>query len=163
MSWGSSTFKINHQVPQGSHLQFHRHQCHHHLLQHLHHLHHDQPATKWSSSWQPFYFRGFGRHEDSNIRGKGLDLPLTARFSSIILSIILSTILFIILVIMVNLAVMAILLMAIHSLVALLYCKSLPFSYFLTFEKGRLLYIFTLSVGRSVGRSVDVTINFFNV
>ena len=82
MSWGSSTFKINHQVPQGSHLQFHRHQCHHHLL------HHDQPATQWSLSWQPFYFRGFGRHEDSNIRGKGLDLPLTARFSSIILSII---------------------------------------------------------------------------
>jgi len=28
---------------------------------------------------QPFYFRGFGRHEDSNIRGKGLDLPLVAR------------------------------------------------------------------------------------
>ena len=26
-----------------------------------------------------FYFRGFGRHEDSNIRGKGLDLPLFAR------------------------------------------------------------------------------------
>ena len=28
---------------------------------------------------KPFYFRGFGRHEDSNIRGKGLDLPLFAR------------------------------------------------------------------------------------
>ena len=28
---------------------------------------------------RPFYFRGFGRHEDSNIRGKGLDLPLFAR------------------------------------------------------------------------------------
>ena len=27
----------------------------------------------------PFYFRGFGRHEDSNIRGKGLDLPLVTR------------------------------------------------------------------------------------
>ena len=26
-----------------------------------------------------FYFRGFGRHEDSDIRGKGLDLPLIAR------------------------------------------------------------------------------------
>ena len=26
-----------------------------------------------------FYMRGFGRHEDSDIRGKGLDLPLIAR------------------------------------------------------------------------------------
>jgi beta-glucuronidase len=26
-----------------------------------------------------FYFRGFGMHEDSDIRGKGLDLPLVAR------------------------------------------------------------------------------------
>ena len=34
-------------------------------------------------------------------------------------------------------------------------CKSLPFFYFLTFEKGRLLYI------HPVGWSVDVTINFF--
>ncbi|KFM80897.1 Beta-glucuronidase, partial [Stegodyphus mimosarum] len=25
---------------------------------------------------KPFYFMGFGKHEDSNIRGKGLDLPL---------------------------------------------------------------------------------------
>ncbi|XP_064455225.1 beta-glucuronidase-like isoform X1 [Ornithodoros turicata] len=25
---------------------------------------------------KPFYFRGFGKHEDSDIRGKGLDLPL---------------------------------------------------------------------------------------
>jgi beta-glucuronidase len=25
---------------------------------------------------KPFYFRGFGKHEDSNIRGKGLDFPL---------------------------------------------------------------------------------------
>lgn len=38
----------------------------------------------WGSSsfminHKPFYFRGFGRHEDSNIRGKGLDLPLFAR------------------------------------------------------------------------------------
>ena len=36
-------------------------------------------------------------------------------------------------------------------------CKSLPFFYFLTFEKGRLLYI------HPVGRLVDVTINFFNM
>lgn len=28
---------------------------------------------------RPFYFRGFGRHEDSDFRGKGLDLPLVAR------------------------------------------------------------------------------------
>ncbi|XP_059084651.1 beta-glucuronidase-like [Tigriopus californicus] len=28
---------------------------------------------------QPFYFRGFGRHEDSNFRGKGLDLPLVTK------------------------------------------------------------------------------------
>lgn len=28
---------------------------------------------------KPFYFRGFGRHEDSDIRGKGLDLPLMTR------------------------------------------------------------------------------------
>ena len=26
-----------------------------------------------------FYFTGFGRHEDSDIRGKGVDLPLIAR------------------------------------------------------------------------------------
>ena len=40
-------------------------------------------------------------------------------------------------------------------------CKSLPFFYFLTFEKGRLPYIH--QVGRSVGWSVGVTINFFNI
>ena len=39
------------------------------------------------------------------------------------------------------------------------FCKSLPFFYFLTSEKGRLLYIHP--VGRSVGWLVDVTINFF--
>ena len=33
--------------------------------------------------------------------------------------------------------------------------------YFLTFEKGRLPYIYP--VGRSVGWSVGVTINFFNI
>ena len=47
-----------------------------------------------------------------------------------------------------------------------LYCKSLPFFYFLTFEKAD-CSIFTLLVGRSVGWfvgwSVDVTINFFNI
>ena len=43
------------------------------------------------------------------------------------------------------------------------YCKSLPFSYFLTFKKGRLLYIHPVVwlVGWSVGWSVDVTIIFF--
>ena len=30
---------------------------------------------------KPFYFRGFGKHEDSDIRGKGVDLPLIARFA----------------------------------------------------------------------------------
>ena len=40
-------------------------------------------------------------------------------------------------------------------------CKSLPFFYFLTFEKGRLLYIHP--VGWLVGWLVDVTINFFNI
>ena len=38
------------------------------------------------------------------------------------------------------------------------FCKSLPFFYFLTFEKGRLLYIHP--VGQLVGRLVDVTINY---
>lgn len=28
---------------------------------------------------QPVYLQGFGRHEDSDIRGKGLDLPLIVR------------------------------------------------------------------------------------
>ena len=47
----------------------------------------------------------------------------------------------------------------------MLNCKSLPFFYFLTFEKGRLLYIHPVGwlVGRLVGWSVDVTINFFNI
>ena len=36
-------------------------------------------------------------------------------------------------------------------------CKSLPFFYFLTFEKGRLPYI------HPVGWSVAVTLNFFNI
>ena len=29
---------------------------------------------------RPFYFRGFGKHEDSDIRGKGLDLPTVTRY-----------------------------------------------------------------------------------
>ncbi|KAI1293533.1 Beta-glucuronidase [Halotydeus destructor] len=28
---------------------------------------------------QPFYFRGFGKHEDSSVRGRGLDLPLIVK------------------------------------------------------------------------------------
>ena len=36
-------------------------------------------ATNVLINGKPFYFRGFGRHEDSDIRGKGLDLPLVAR------------------------------------------------------------------------------------
>ena len=42
------------------------------------------------------------------------------------------------------------------------FCKFLPFFYFLTFEKAD-CSIFTLLVGWSVGRLVDVTINFFNI
>ena len=42
------------------------------------------PKVRWTAddfliNNKKFYFRGFGRHEDSNIRGKGLDLPLFAR------------------------------------------------------------------------------------
>ncbi|KAJ8922925.1 hypothetical protein NQ315_001468 [Exocentrus adspersus] len=33
---------------------------------------------------KPIYFRGFGRHEDSDIRGKGLDLPLIIRDHNLI-------------------------------------------------------------------------------
>ena len=42
------------------------------------------------------------------------------------------------------------------------YCKSLPFFSFLTFEKAD-CSIFALLVGWSVGWSVDVTINSFNI
>lgn len=35
--------------------------------------------TTFKINHKPFYFKGFGRHEDSNIRGKGLDLPLVAK------------------------------------------------------------------------------------
>ena len=41
-------------------------------------------ATTFMINHKPFYFRGFGRHEDSDIRGKGLDLPLIARDFSLI-------------------------------------------------------------------------------
>jgi len=41
-------------------------------------------ASSFKINHKPFYFRGFGRHEDSNIRGKGLDLPLTARDHNLI-------------------------------------------------------------------------------
>ncbi|KAJ6627037.1 Beta-glucuronidase [Pseudolycoriella hygida] len=33
---------------------------------------------------KPVYFRGFGKHEDSDIRGKGLDLPLLTRDFSLL-------------------------------------------------------------------------------
>lgn len=41
-------------------------------------------ALTWDSdslkiNGKPVYLRGFGRHEDSDIRGKGLDLPLIIR------------------------------------------------------------------------------------
>ena len=36
-------------------------------------------ATNLMINNQPFYFRGFGKHEDSDIRGKGVDLPLITR------------------------------------------------------------------------------------
>ena len=36
-------------------------------------------ATNLLVNGRPFYFRGFGKHEDSDIRGKGLDLPLISR------------------------------------------------------------------------------------
>ena len=41
-------------------------------------------STNFMINHKPFYFRGFGRHEDSDIRGKGLDLPLIARDFSLI-------------------------------------------------------------------------------
>ncbi|XP_066298840.1 beta-glucuronidase-like isoform X2 [Branchiostoma lanceolatum] len=36
-------------------------------------------STQFLINSKPFYFRGFGRHEDSDIRGKGLDYPLIAK------------------------------------------------------------------------------------
>lgn len=46
-------------------------------------------SVSWSAdhfliNHKPFYFRGFGRHEDSNFRGKGLDLSLVTRDFSLI-------------------------------------------------------------------------------
>ncbi|XP_046391225.1 beta-glucuronidase-like isoform X2 [Ischnura elegans] len=35
--------------------------------------------TSFLINGEPVYLRGFGRHEDSDIRGKGLDLPLVTR------------------------------------------------------------------------------------
>ncbi|KAL1505543.1 hypothetical protein ABEB36_005086 [Hypothenemus hampei] len=35
--------------------------------------------TSFTINGQPIYIRGFGRHEDSDIRGKGLDFPLIVR------------------------------------------------------------------------------------
>lgn len=35
----------------------------------------DIKDNKFLINDQPFYFKGFGRHEDADIRGKGLDLP----------------------------------------------------------------------------------------
>ncbi|XP_028146428.1 beta-glucuronidase [Diabrotica virgifera virgifera] len=36
-------------------------------------------STSFTINGKPVYLRGFGRHEDSDIRGKGLDLPLIIR------------------------------------------------------------------------------------
>ncbi|XP_042895568.1 beta-glucuronidase isoform X1 [Parasteatoda tepidariorum] len=35
--------------------------------------------TNFLVNGKPFYFMGFGKHEDSNIRGKGLDLPIIVK------------------------------------------------------------------------------------
>ncbi|XP_046840299.1 beta-glucuronidase-like [Xenia sp. Carnegie-2017] len=35
--------------------------------------------TKFLINHKPFYFKGFGMHEDSDIRGKGLDFPLIVK------------------------------------------------------------------------------------
>ncbi|XP_065054436.1 beta-glucuronidase-like [Rhopilema esculentum] len=39
----------------------------------------DIKDNKFLINDQEFYFRGFGRHEDANIRGKGLDLPILVK------------------------------------------------------------------------------------
>lgn len=36
-------------------------------------------SDSFQINYQDFYFRGFGKHEDSNIRGKGLDLALLTK------------------------------------------------------------------------------------
>lgn len=40
--------------------------------------------TTFKINGKPIYLRGFGRHEDSDIRGKGLDLPLIIRDHNLI-------------------------------------------------------------------------------
>ncbi|XP_018570901.1 beta-glucuronidase [Anoplophora glabripennis] len=40
--------------------------------------------TTFKINGKPLYLRGFGRHEDSDIRGKGLDLPLIIRDHNLI-------------------------------------------------------------------------------
>ncbi|XP_028146418.1 beta-glucuronidase isoform X4 [Diabrotica virgifera virgifera] len=41
-------------------------------------------STSVTINGKPIYIRGFGRHEDSDIRGKGLDLPLIIRDHNLI-------------------------------------------------------------------------------
>lgn len=41
-------------------------------------------STSVTINGRPIYIRGFGRHEDSDIRGKGLDLPLIIRDHNLI-------------------------------------------------------------------------------
>lgn len=41
-------------------------------------------SNSFKVNGKPVYFRGFGRHEDSDIRGKGLDLPLIIRDHNLI-------------------------------------------------------------------------------
>lgn len=41
-------------------------------------------GTKFLINEKPFYFKGFGRHEDSNIHGRGMDLALNARDFSLL-------------------------------------------------------------------------------
>lgn len=35
--------------------------------------------NKFLINGKPFYFKGFGKHEDSNLRGRGFDMPLNVR------------------------------------------------------------------------------------
>ncbi|KAG8231746.1 hypothetical protein J437_LFUL012024 [Ladona fulva] len=46
-------------------------------------------TLKWTNSnflinGKPFYFRGFGKHEDSNIHGRGLNLPLIVKDNNLL-------------------------------------------------------------------------------
>lgn len=36
-------------------------------------------GTKFLINGEPFYFKGFGKHEDSNVRGRGIDEPLNVK------------------------------------------------------------------------------------